>query len=131
MSESKLDEFQEQTSNLLLRHRSFLDVLSKLHETGGRTNRAITKAITDCGCLNVHAGKQTFTPASTLAEAKESSDTHLEGQLCEHCREFVMTEMGRNLFYLASMCHLLNIRLNDVIDTESEKLSTLGLFNLS
>lgn len=131
MSDEKLDTFQEQTANLLLRHRSFLDVLSKLQETGARTNRAITKAVTDCGCLNVHAQKQEFTSADNLEEAKESLDTHLEGRLCEHCRDVVVSEMGKNLFYLASVCNLLDISLNDVIDKETGKLSTLGLFNLS
>lgn len=131
MSDQKLERFQEQAAELLLRHRSFLDVLSKLQETGARTNRAATKAVTDCGCLNVHASKQPFTTADTLKEAKEVSDTHLEGLLCEHCREFVVSEMGKHLFYLASVCNLLEIELGDVIDQETKKLATLGLFNLN
>jgi hypothetical protein len=39
--------------------------------------------------------------------------------------------MGRNLFYLSAMCNQLGIRLDDVVRKESEKCSTLGLFNLT
>lgn len=130
MSEQKLAQFQNLTADLLLRHRSILDVLSKLQETGGRTNRALTKAITDCGCLKVEAGKQSYASANSLIEAKEMSDTHLRGTLCEHCRDDVISEIGKNMFYLVSLCNLLQIELNDVIDQEMNKLSTLGLFNL-
>ena len=131
MGHEGLDHFQDQTANLLLRHRSVLDVLSKLQGSHARTNRAITKAITQCGCLQVHAHKQPYTSAHNLEEAREQFDTHLKGHLCEHCREMVERELGNHLFYLASLCNLLDIRLNDAVEQESEKLSTLGLFNMS
>lgn len=131
MRDQQLDRFQTQVAELLLRHRSVLDVLSKLQETSARTNRSITKAVTNCGCLKVQAGKQPFTSASNFDTAKDAVDTHLSGDLCEHCRDVVVSEMGKHLFYLASACNLLDIHMRDVIEKESEKLSTLGLFNMS
>lgn len=131
MANDTLHHFQEQAATLLLRHRSILDVLSKLQESNARTNRAITKAVTTCGCLNVNASKQQLAEAETFVDAKKSLDTHLRGELCEHCREVIELEMGNHLFYLASVCNLLDMRLNDIVHKEIKKLSTLGLFNFS
>ena len=40
------DEFQNAVSELLIRHHSVLDVLSKFQESCARTNRATIKAVT-------------------------------------------------------------------------------------
>lgn len=122
--------FQQQVSDLLLRHRSFLDVSSKFQESNARVNRALMKAVTDCGCIKVDAGRQSFPEDSSLSEWKEQLKTHLSGQLCDHCSDVVKSEMGKNLFYLTALCNLLEINLQDVIEQESNNLSTLGVFNL-
>ncbi|HHT27849.1 MAG TPA: DUF1573 domain-containing protein, partial [Firmicutes bacterium] len=38
--------FQEAVNEYLVRHRSILDILSKLQESVARTNRAVAKAVT-------------------------------------------------------------------------------------
>lgn len=125
------DEFQHNVSELLIRHRSILDVLSKLQETNARLDRAITKSITGCGCVNVHGQKQNLPPNLTLEEYQNCVSTHLSGELCDHCKDIVEREMGKHLFYLAAVCNLLDINLFDVIIKENNKLKTLGIYNLS
>ncbi|WP_091838013.1 DUF1573 domain-containing protein [Marininema halotolerans] len=130
MQASILQSFQQQVSELLLRHRSFLDVSSKFQETNGRINRAVTKSVTECGCMEISANCQPFTGDTPLAEMKDQVSTHLSGSLCDHCLEVVIEEMGKNLFYLTALCNHLDISLDEVVEKESNKLSTLGVFNL-
>ncbi|GIP24789.1 MULTISPECIES: DUF1573 domain-containing protein [Paenibacillus] len=131
MSTLSLQSFQEQVSELLLRHRSLLDVLSKNGQSNASVIRAVTKAVTECGCIELHATKQTFEPGIDLEQAKEVAGKHVKGELCENCREAVSSELGRNLFYMSALCNLLDINMDDVVQRESQKCSTLGLFNLS
>lgn len=125
-----LTSFQNQVSNLLLRHRSFLDVTSKLQESNARVNRALMKAVTECGCLEVKAKRQAYMNDQDIEEWKKQLDTHLNNRLCENCADVITDEMGKNLFYLSALCNLLNLSLQEVIIKESEKLSTLGIFNM-
>jgi NTP pyrophosphatase (non-canonical NTP hydrolase) len=131
MGTRNVDDFQTQVSELLIRHRSVLDVMSKVQETAARINRSLTKAITECGCVEVVARKQSYDPNKSLQENKLHLDTHFSGPLCEHCRDVVTAELGKNLFYLTALCNIADIKLSDVIDKESDRLNTLGVFNLS
>lgn len=131
MSSLSLKEFQDQVADLLLRHRSVLDVVSKFQQSNAAANRAVIKSVTDCGCIQVHASKQTYSADMTLEQAQDQLGTHLSGQVCDQCKEIIASELGRNLFYLASLCNLLDMDLDKVVSQESAKCSTLGLFNLS
>jgi NTP pyrophosphatase (non-canonical NTP hydrolase) len=131
MGTRNVDDFQTQVSDLLIRHRSVLDVMSKVQETAARINRSLTKAITECGCVEVVARKQSYDPNKSLQENKLNLDTHFSGSLCEHCRDVITAELGKNLFYLTALCNIADIKLSDVIDKESDRLNTLGVFNLS
>jgi NTP pyrophosphatase (non-canonical NTP hydrolase) len=131
MSAPTLNQFQQQVSELLLRHRSLLDVMSKYGQSGAAVNRAVTKAVTDCGCIELNARKQQYAKESNLEDAKETLQSHLTGEVCEHCRDALKSELGRNLFYMTALCNHLDIKLDEVIAEESNKCSTLGLFNLT
>ncbi|MFM9281675.1 nucleoside triphosphate pyrophosphohydrolase family protein [Paenibacillus jiagnxiensis] len=131
MSAQSLHAFQDQVSELLLRHRSLLDILSKTGQSGAAVNRVVAKAVTECGCIELHAKKQDYESESRLEQAKELLDNHVQGQLCENCKEVITAELGRSLFYMSALCNLLDIRLEDVVENESRKCSTLGLFNMS
>jgi NTP pyrophosphatase (non-canonical NTP hydrolase) len=131
MTTLNLKEFQEQVSELLLRHRSLLDVLSKYQQSNSSVQRSIVKAVTECGCIEVSAGKQKYSPDMTIEDAKKVLDTHMHGQLCENCRDVVEAEMGKNLFYMASLCNLLNLDMGQIVEEESRRCTTLGFFNLS
>lgn len=122
--------FQEQVDAYLIRHRSILDVLSKLQETTARVNRAVAKAVTDCGCIAVNAEKQRFPADVGLADVKGYLETHLSGKLCDRCREAVESEIGSELFYTAGLCNLLGLDLEEIQRKEHGRLKTLGIFNL-
>ena len=131
MNAPTMEQFQQQVSELLLRHRSLLDVMSKLGQSSASVNRAVTKAVTDCGCIELNASKQNYSDELNLENAKETLVNHLSGALCEHCNDVVKSELGRNLFYMTALCNLLQIQLDEVVAEEYNKCSTLGLFNLT
>ncbi len=131
MSAPTLQEFQQQVSELLLRHRSMLDVLSKFGQTGAAVNRAVTKAVTECGCIEIQASKQPYSDDPELESAKQLLGTHMNGHVCENCRDVLKNELGRHLFYMSALCNLLEIDLGEVLSAESDKCSTLGIFNLT
>lgn len=128
---SSLEQFQNQVSQLLLRHRSVLDILSKIDQTSAAVNRSVTKAVTDCGCITLQATKQPFDRIESLDMAKEQIPNHLYGELCEHCKEYIRSQLGKNLFYLTALCTQLDIELEEVLQDEAKKCSTLGLFNFT
>ncbi len=125
-----VDQFQGKVSELLIRHRSILDSLTKFHESTARVNRSIVKTVTSCGCMNINAARQLCPPETDYKDCRQYMDSHLSGQLCEHCREIVEETLGNHLFYITALCHLLELELSDVITKEHQRLSTLGLFNL-
>jgi len=132
MKDCIFDNFQNSVDESLLRHRSILDIITKLQESEARVNRAVVKSITNCGCIKVEAKKQ-YTPENVddldLDTLSASLDTHMEGNLCENCREVIESEIGNNLFYTTSLCNLLDLNLYDVILKEYDKINTLGKYN--
>jgi hypothetical protein len=126
-----LQDFQRQVSELLLRHRSLLDVMTKYSQSSGAVNRAVAKSITECGCIEMSARKQPFSPDTPLDEARLHVRNHLSGELCEQCRDAVTAELGKNLFYMSALCNLLDVGMDDVVERESVKCSTLGKFNFT
>ncbi len=125
------DEFQNMVSELLIRHHSILDVLSKFQEGCTRTNRATVKAVTGCGCLSIEAKKKQIPSAASLLELKDYFESHLRGKLCPNCREIIETEIGKTLFYLTALCNLLDLNLYDIFLKEHKKISTLRFFNFT
>lgn len=125
------DQFQDTVAQCLVRHRSILDVLSKMHESNARVNRAVSKSVTGCGCIKVEADKQRVPEGTSLRDLRDHMHTHLSGELCEHCKDVVETELGNHLFYLAALCNLFSLNLYDILLKEQKKLSALGVFNCS
>jgi len=125
------DEFQNTVSKYLLRHQSILDILSKIQESTARVNRATVKAVTNCGCVKVHAEKKILPPDASFNDYIKLLDTNLEGKICEDCQEVIEMELGKTLFYLAALCNALDINLYDVLIKEHKKLSTLRFFNFT
>jgi hypothetical protein len=123
--------FQDQVDAYLVRHRSVLDVLSKLDESTARVHRAVAKAVTTCGCISINAGKQQFPPDVGLSEMRAYLQTHLNGSLCDRCREMIETEIGASLFYTAALCSLLNLSLEKVQEKQHSRIKSLGIFNLT
>jgi len=126
------DEFQNIVGELLIRHHSILDVMSKLSESTCRVNRAVTKSVTECGCVTVDARKlQLPDDLQSYEELRAYLDSHLRGQVCKNCEDVVVGELGKMMFYTAALCNLLDVNLYDVFIKEYKQASSLGVFNLT
>lgn len=125
-----VDEFQNTVSDLLVRNKSILDLITKYQDSNARVNRAIVKSVTQCGCIKVSAKKQVFPDDGTFEETRSVMKTHMEGKLCDDCRDLIEKDIGRNLFYLASICNTLDLNLYDILIKELDRLKMLGKFNL-
>lgn len=123
--------FQRTVADYLIRHRSILDVESKLAEATSRVNRAVAKAVTTCGCIRIHATRQRFPADLSLTEVRSMMQSHLEGTLCERCREAVESEIGMTLFYLAAISSLFGLSIEEIMQKEHERVAALGVFHLS
>lgn len=127
---STCHHFQENVQENLVRHYSILDILSKFQETNARVNRALCRAVTDCGCININASKQLLPDDCSFEDVRDHIQSHLKGQLCENCREVLEAELGQNLFYLAGLCNALDLDLEEVLHKEGQRVNTLGMFHL-
>lgn len=131
MSDRACKEFQNTVSDYLIRHRSILDVMSKLQEATAHVNRAVSKSVTSCGCLNIEASKQPIPKDANLSEMAEYVRTHLEGSLCPTCLDTIEAELGNTMFYIAAICTLLDLDLEKIITHENNRISTLGVYSLT
>lgn len=129
MKDLLYDHFQDSVGELLIRHKSILDILTKYQESQSRVNRAVVKAVTSCGCIEINSKKQNFDDEVSLQELKNYMETHLKGNLCSNCREVIEKELGNNLFYIAALCNVMDISMYDVLLKEYEKMHTLGIYN--
>ncbi|NBJ16949.1 MAG: DUF1573 domain-containing protein [Dehalobacter sp. 4CP] len=123
------NDFQETVDAMLIRHQSILDILSKGQEASSRVNRAITKAVTSCGCVSVDAHKSLIPENATISDLKFLLNSHLEGNLCSNCREVVETELGNQLFYISALANILGLSVNGILEKEESRLKTLTVFN--
>lgn len=122
--------FQENVQENLVRHYSILDIVSKFQETNARVNRALFRAVTDCGCIEIDASRQVLPDDCSFEDVRNHIQSHVEGQLCDNCREVIEAEIGQNLFYLTGMCNALGLDLDELIRKESQRVNTLGMFHL-
>lgn len=134
MKDVIFDDFQNIVSESLLRHKSIVDIMSKLQESEARVNRAIAKSITSCGCLEINARKHELPSGVaediTLEDFNKCLNSHIKGELCDNCRDVLEKELGNNIFYIASICNALNLNLYDILLKEYDKLKTLGKFSM-
>ncbi|HZW82136.1 MAG TPA: hypothetical protein VFF14_01785 [Candidatus Deferrimicrobium sp.] len=131
MKDSLCDEFQTTVSELLIRHQSILDILSKSQEASARVNRAVVKSVTNCGCIKINAEKQVIPEDARLEDLKQLIQTHLNGHMCPNCKDIVEAEIGKSLFYVTALCNALDINLYNVFLKEHKKISTLRIFNFT
>jgi hypothetical protein len=125
------EDFQNKVKSLLIRHQSILDILSKSQEASARVNRAVVKSVTNCGCIGIDAHKKVIPSEATLLDLKDLLNNHIDGQICDNCRDIIMTELGKQFFYIAALANALDISLPDVISKEEDMLATLTVFNLT
>ncbi len=130
MKDLLCDQFQSSVDEVLIRHKSILDILTKLQETSSRVNRAVIKSVTSCGCIQIDASIQEVPEDIDYKDIKGFMKDHLKGEACDVCKEKVAQEIGRNLFYIAALSNSLDINLYDVLINECKKLEALGEFSL-
>lgn len=123
------NDFQDQVSRVLIRHKSILDITTKLDEYNARINRAVAKSVTSCGCISVCATKQDY-GTDSFEEMLNSVKSHVEGEICDGCREVINEEIGSYIFYLAALCNSLDLNLNEILKKEYDTIKTLGFFSL-
>ena len=124
------EDFQMQVGELVTRNKSLLDILTKLQDAESRVNRAVAKAVTGCGCIGLSAKKQSFPKDAELRSMGRYTETHIDGELCDQCREIVEQELGKLQFYVASLCNTLDLSFYDVLLKEQSRLGTLGHFHM-
>ncbi|MFY9507003.1 MAG: hypothetical protein WAP98_09095 [Caldicoprobacterales bacterium] len=130
MKDKGYDDFQELVDYQLVRHRSILDILSKYQESASRVNRAVAKSVTSCGCIEIEAKKQDVPKDVSLSQLKQYMDSHLRGALCDQCKDIIEKEMGNQMFFLASLASVLDIKLDTILEKEKTKMKTLGIYGL-
>ena len=130
MKDILVDEFQYTVLELLVRNKSIIDSITKFQDSNARINRSIVKSVTQCGCIKIDAKKQEMPEDGEFEEIRNAMETHLKGKLCDNCRDQIEKDIGRNLFYLASICNTLDLNLYDIIIKEQERVKMLGHYNL-
>lgn len=130
MKDMLVAEFQYTIQELLFRNKSIIDSITKFQDSNARVNRSIVKAVTQCGCIRIDAKKQELPEDGDFEEMRNAMDTHINGKLCESCRDQIEKELGKNLFYMASICNTLDLNLYDIIIKEQERVKMLGQYNL-
>lgn len=126
-----LDDFQVLVDDLLLKHKSILDILSKIQESSSRVNRSVVKSITNCGCITIDASiVQTEKENNKVEVISNILDNHLKGEVCDKCREVLEQELGNHFFYIAALCNSLDMNMADIINKEKATTNTLGRYNI-
>ncbi|MBS7528370.1 DUF1573 domain-containing protein [Fusibacter paucivorans] len=124
------DEFQNKVDEVLIRHNSLLDILSKMGDASSKTNRAVIKAITNCGCITLDTLNVTPPEDASYEDLKHFRNDHIKGELCPTCREKIEAELGNLEYYIAALCNSLDLSLYDVVLKEYKKINTLGKYSL-
>lgn len=130
IKDTALDSFQFAVSEFLVRNKSILDEMTKLEDSNARINRTISKAVTQCGCIKINAFRQEYPDDMDLETLKNALNSHLEGELCTNCRDILEKDIGRHLFYLATICNNLDLNLYDIIIKEYDRVKLLGKYSL-
>ncbi|GAA0729894.1 hypothetical protein GCM10008905_30520 [Clostridium malenominatum] len=132
MKDIIFDNFQNAVDESLLRHKSILDIMTKLQESNSRINRAVAKAVTNCGCIQIDAQKQKLPNGGDNIDIHELSNMlspHVKENLCDNCREVIEREIGNHIFYITSLCNTLDLNLYDVLIKEYDRINTLGKYS--
>ena len=125
-----IDDFQNTVGESLVRHKSVIDIMTKLSESNSRINRALAKSVTNCGCIKISAEKQKVPNEISLGEVSEHLSYQIGGKIFDNWREVLEKEIGMNLYYLAALCDALDISMFDVLLQEDERVKTLGKFSM-
>lgn len=131
MQSATLRDFQDVVAEYTIRHKSILDILSKINQYNSRLNRSITKAATACGCVEIQTAKKPIPEEASLNDLRHLLDSNVMGHLCEDCQDAIELELGSLIFYLAALCNTLGLDMEKILAREDDRIRTLTVFNLS
>jgi hypothetical protein len=124
MKKTITEDFQNTVLKYHIWNKSILDIMSKLQNASSKINRAAVKAVTSCGCMEIDGRK------SVVSFEKQDNLCQLRGDLCDECRANLEREIGEGLYYMVCMCNALNLNLDKIIQKETDRVKTLGKYNL-
>ena len=130
MGDDLCNRFQFSVSQVLSRHKSILDILSKYQESCSRVNRAAIKSATSCGCIEILVKKQEIPEDINYEELNQYMSSHIKGELCDICADKLEKELGTHLFYLAALCQALGLSMDEAMSKELSNINTLGKYSL-
>ncbi len=130
MKDMLLDDFQYSVQEMLIKDKSILDLITKYQDSNARANRTIAKSITQCGCIKVHAKKQNIPEDGDLKEIQQSMKSHIEGKLCQNCRDMLEKDLGSNIFYITALCNALDLNIYDIFLKEFDRIKMLGKYTM-
>lgn len=128
MKVSQTDEFQEKVSLLLVRNSNVLDILTKCQALCGKICRSSIKSATGCGCVKISAEKSLSVNMDEEFSSKEN--TGVEGTLCADCKGIIEDDIGEMVFYIASLCNALGLKLSEIMAKEIKNVEVLGKYSL-
>lgn len=120
---SSVENLNETIKKYYRRNRSLVDTISKCQGSVEKAARSITKAATHCGCIEFCAKKQ---PPGL----EEEVPILLSGKLCSGCQDEIEKNIGQSIFYLFSLCYVLGLDVEAIMEEEVQRVKTLGKFNL-
>jgi len=130
MKDLIIDQFQNSVEEVLIRHVSLLDIITKFSEASSKVNRAVAKSVSTCGCMELSSCSKELPEDATYDQLKDHVHSELSGDLCPVCREKIESEIGNLMFYLAAMCNKADVNMYDVYLKEFDRIKTLGKYNL-
>lgn len=130
MKDIIIDDFQNTVAESLIRHKSIIDIMTKLSESNSRINRAVAKSVTNCGCIKISAKKQKLSAETSFKDAGTHLSYQVDGKLCKNCTDVLEQEIGMNLYYLAALCDAADMNMYDIFLKELDRMKTLGKFSM-
>lgn len=130
MKPFSFNQFQDQVDDVLIIHKDILDTLSKLHESSGKVSRAVVKSATSCGCIEINSKKQVVPKDTSYSELKNHMSNHIDGYICDTCREKIEEEISSTLFYITALCNSLNINIDEMLKNYTSQIKILGKYGL-
>lgn len=124
MKKTLTEDFQDTVLKFHIWNKSILDIMSKLQGAASKINRATVKSVTSCGCIEIEGKK------SVVSFEKKQEGTQVKGVLCPECRSNLEREIGEGFYYMISLCNALNLNVDKIIQKETERVKTLGKYNL-
>lgn len=130
MDQFSIKDFQDEVDEVLVRHKSILDILSKTQESSSKINRAVAKSVTHCGCIQIVSKKQEIPKDTSYSDIRNYMSDHVEGYICDVCKEKIEEEISTNLFYITALCNSFNINIEEMLENYTSQIKTLGKYGL-